>query len=254
VSSGVPSRRFVVGLAGTGLLPEERRLLGAAPPFGVLLFPRNLVEAEQTAALVSEVKALGDPSPLVFVDQEGGAVDRLGPLLGVPFPSPEACAARGAQDVHDAAYLMGRAARILGIDADFAPAVDLAQPGAGAKVLAGRCFGFHAEDVTLAGTVFPPRPRPCRGRLVPQHFPGLRPRDGRLAPGAAPHRRARRGPDGDRPGPVREALPRRRRGDGGARGLSRTPRRRGSGVSPPEGLLPAAREAGLFPGWSTPTT
>jgi len=49
---------------------------------------------------------------------------------------------------------MGRAARLLGFDVDFAPVLDLAQPGTGAVVLEGRCFGFHPEDVTLAGLVF----------------------------------------------------------------------------------------------------
>ena len=39
---------------------------------------------------------------------------------------------------------MGRAARLLGFDVDFAPVLDLAQPGTGAVVLEGRCFGFHA--------------------------------------------------------------------------------------------------------------
>ena len=49
---------------------------------------------------------------------------------------------------------MGRAGRLLGFDVDLAPVLDLGQPGTGAVVLEGRCFGFHAEDVVLSGMMF----------------------------------------------------------------------------------------------------
>src|SRR5205085_11020134 len=116
--------------------------------------PRSLESAEQTTVLTAELRALADPAPLVYVDQEGGPVDRLGPLLGIAFPSPSACAEKGTDRVHENAYLMGRCARLLGFDVDLAPVVDLAQPKTGAVILAGRSFGFHAEDVTLAALVF----------------------------------------------------------------------------------------------------
>src|SRR5690348_12853978 len=64
------------GFSGTGAhdapLDELRRLR----PGAILLFARNVVDAAQLRALVSDLReALGDP--LVAVDQEGGRVARI---------------------------------------------------------------------------------------------------------------------------------------------------------------------------------
>lgn len=165
--------RLVVGVAGTSLSGAERAFLAARRPFGVILFPENLASAEQAAALVAEIRAASDPAPLLLVDQEGGPVDRLGPLLGLAFPAPAALAEAGVDRVHECAYLMGRAARLLGFDVDLAPVLDLSQPGTGAVVLAGRSFGFHAEDVVLAGMVFLHGLARAGVASCLKHFPGL---------------------------------------------------------------------------------
>jgi beta-N-acetylhexosaminidase len=167
------SRRFVLGVEGPSLSEKERRLFTQAPPFGIVLFAQNLAGPEEAAALIREIRWLGAPPPLLFVDQEGGTVDRLGPLLGARFPSAASLAERGTDAVHENAYRMGRIARLLGFDVDFAPVVDLAQPGTGAVVLAGRCFGFHAEDVTLAAMVFLHGLARAGLASCLKHFPGL---------------------------------------------------------------------------------
>jgi len=166
--------RFVYGLEGPELLARERELFAVLPPLGFILFRRNLASAAPAAALIGELRRLGGGSPrLLFVDQEGGTVDRIGPLLGLKFPSAALLAAKGTDRVHEGAFLMGRAARLLGFDVDFAPVVDLAQPGTGAVVLEGRCFGFHAEDVTLAGTGFLHGLARAGVATCLKHFPGL---------------------------------------------------------------------------------
>ena len=168
-----PSRRLLAGLEGAALSSEERRLFTELPPFGFVLFERNLESAEDTAALIEELRALADPAPLLFVDQEGGPVDRLGPLLGVSFPSASRTSANGTDRVHENAYLMGRAARLLGFDVDLAPVVDLAQPGTGAVVLGERTFGFHAEDVALSALVFVHGLARAGLASCLKHFPGI---------------------------------------------------------------------------------
>jgi beta-N-acetylhexosaminidase len=167
------SRRFLAGLAGTSLTDEERRLYASLPPFGFLLFRWNLESAEQAAELIGELRSLANPAPLLYVDQEGGSVDRIGPVLGLRFPSAATCAAKGTDRVHENAYLMGRAARLLGFDVDLAPVVDLAQPGTGAVVLAGRSFGFHAEDVVVSALVFLHGLARAGVASCLKHFPGL---------------------------------------------------------------------------------
>lgn len=163
----------MLGLEGPELSGQERSLFGAQPPLGFILFRRNLSSPSQVVSLIEELRGLASPAPLLFVDQEGGTVDRIGPLLRVKFPSAAATAAAGTDRVHEGAFLMGRAARILGFDVDFAPVLDLAQPGTGAVVLAGRCFGFHPEDVTLAATVFLHGLARAGVTTCLKHFPGL---------------------------------------------------------------------------------
>jgi beta-N-acetylhexosaminidase len=87
------SSRFVVGLEGPSLTALERAAYSRNLPFGFLLLSRNLSSAVQAAELTAELRSLGKPEPLLFVDQEGGTVDRLGPLLGQPFASAAAAVA-----------------------------------------------------------------------------------------------------------------------------------------------------------------
>jgi len=165
--------RFVFGLAGPSLLDSERALLVALRPLGLFLSKQNIQTPAQSAALLEALRGLFSPPPLLFISQEGGSEDPLGPLLGTPCASPAACAAAGTDRVHESAYLMGRAGRLLGFDVDLAPVLDLGQPGTGAVILEGRCFGFHAEDVVLSGMMFlHGLARAGLGAGV-KHFPGL---------------------------------------------------------------------------------
>jgi beta-N-acetylhexosaminidase len=165
--------RFVFGLAGPSLSVEERLLLVALRPFGILLSKQNLPTPLQSASFLEALRGLFSPAPLLFVSQEGGSEDPIGPLLGTPCASAAACAAAGTDRVHENAYLMGRAARLLGFDVDLAPVLDLAQPGTGAVVLEGRCFGFHAEDVVLSGMMFLHGLARAGLATAVKHFPGL---------------------------------------------------------------------------------
>jgi len=171
-ASDSPSR-FVFGLAGPSLSAEESALLVALRPLGILLSKQNLQTSSQAASLLEALRGLYSPPPLLFVSQEGGTEDPVGPLLGTPCASAAACAAAGTDRVHENAYLMGRAARLLGFDADLAPVLDLAQPGTGAVILEGRSFGFHAEDVVLSGMMFLHGLARAGLATAVKHFPGL---------------------------------------------------------------------------------
>ncbi|MFY9550934.1 MAG: beta-N-acetylhexosaminidase, partial [Thermoanaerobaculia bacterium] len=89
MSSGL----FVVGVSGPELTGREREILAANPPFGVILFRRNLESVEQLRSLIADVRGLG--ARFLFLDQEGGPVDRLRELLA-PAPSFRRAAAAGA--------------------------------------------------------------------------------------------------------------------------------------------------------------
>jgi beta-N-acetylhexosaminidase len=164
----VSSRLFGVGVAGPALSGSEREILAAHPPFGVILFRRNIEGLEQLRGLTADVRSLG--ARYLFLDQEGGPVDRLGDLLA-PAPSFRRAAAGGA--ARRAGELAGASLALLDFDVDLAPVVDRGIPGAGAAVLGERVVSADpAEIIRAAGDFLDGlHARGVGGCL--KHFPGL---------------------------------------------------------------------------------
>jgi beta-N-acetylhexosaminidase len=159
---------FGVGIAGPSLSDSERAILRAHPPYGVILFRRNLQDVAQTRALIEELRAAG--ARFLLVDQEGGPVDRLSGILA-PSPSLQAAARGGA--ARWLGELAGAGLALLGFDVDLAPVVDRCSEGAGALVLGERCASEKPHEVLQAGRDFLEglHARGIGGCL--KHFPGL---------------------------------------------------------------------------------
>jgi len=164
----VSSRLFGVGVEGPTLTPREREILHAHPPFGVILFRRNIETVGQLADLIANLRDLG--ARYALVDQEGGPVDRLRDLLA---PAPSIARAARAGAARRAGELAGEALAGLGFDVDLAPVVDRAVAGAGGTVLGERSASpepgpiIDAAGAFLAGL----HARGIAGCL--KHFPGL---------------------------------------------------------------------------------
>jgi beta-N-acetylhexosaminidase len=161
---------LIVGIAGPRLAEEERRALRRHAPGGVILFGRNVESAEQLAALTAELRA-ARPGLLVYLDAEGGRVDRLRSILG-PSPSAESLAAEPPRRAARAGLGMGRALRALGFDVDFAPVADLDRGHAG-NALDGRCFGRTPRAVTARAGAFLRGLHAAGVGACLKHFPGL---------------------------------------------------------------------------------
>jgi beta-N-acetylhexosaminidase len=157
-----------VGLEGPVLSPREREILSKHPPFGVILFRRNLEGPALLAELAANLRALG--VRYLFVDQEGGPVDRLRDLLA---PAPSFARAARAGAARRAGELAGEALARLGFDVDLAPVVDRAVPGAGALVLGERSASEEPGRIITAASEFLAglHARGIAGCL--KHFPGL---------------------------------------------------------------------------------
>jgi beta-N-acetylhexosaminidase len=164
----VSSKLFGVGIGGPALTDSERTILAARPPWGVILFRRNIETVEQLGALSSSLKELGIGH--LFLDQEGGPVDRLRDLLA-PAPSFRRAAAAGV--ARRAGAVAGAALARLGFDVDLAPVVDLAVAGAGELVLGERSASDDPAVVTRAAGDFLDglHSQGVGGCL--KHFPGL---------------------------------------------------------------------------------
>ncbi|MFZ1086495.1 MAG: glycoside hydrolase family 3 N-terminal domain-containing protein [Terracidiphilus sp.] len=191
---------LVVGLSGTELTALERAWLKLVRPAGVILFRRNISDAQQTRSLLNESTALCEPHSFRSVDVEGGTVDRLRDALA-PMPSAQAVAsaARAAvprfqkRDLHttdeglsmgtpelghttglarEHGELIARAVKAFGFNTTLAPVLDLALP-VSASVLGTRAAGATAQEVIDYARGF-------LGGLAAQnvagcgkHFPGL---------------------------------------------------------------------------------
>lgn len=81
------SKAMILGLAGQRLLPDEAAFFRDEKPWGFILFARNIGDAEQVRDLIAELReCVGRPDAPVFVDQEGGRVQRLRPPLAPDYP------------------------------------------------------------------------------------------------------------------------------------------------------------------------
>ncbi|MGB8028834.1 MAG: beta-N-acetylhexosaminidase [Terracidiphilus sp.] len=167
---------LVVGLEGLELIALERAWLKLLRPSGIILFRRNIENAKQTRALLSEATQFCAPHCARFVDVEGGTVDRLRDAL-TPMAPVEAVARAARARGHSAiarehGELIARAVKAFGFNSPLAPVFDLGLP-ASQKVLGTRCAGATAAEVVAYA-------RPFLAGLAAQgaagcgkHFPGL---------------------------------------------------------------------------------
>jgi beta-N-acetylhexosaminidase len=162
------SRLFGVGLEGPELSRVEREILRRLPPRGVILFRRNLASLDGLERLVAELRAIGVAH--LYLDQEGGPVDRLRELVA-PSPSLERAARSGS--ARRAGEAAGAMLTALGFDVDLAPVVDRGLPDAGALVLGERCASSDPATIVRAAGDFLDglHSRGVGGCL--KHFPGL---------------------------------------------------------------------------------
>lgn len=151
----MPAHTFITGLSGLTVTPEEAALLRRTPPWGLILFKRNIRDRVQVINIIESFKALvGHENAPVLVDQEGGRVQRLGPPEWPAYPPGSAYGDLYARDAGaglTAARLGGRliAADLepLGITVDCLPLADVPVAAADA-VIGDRAYGTTVAQVT----------------------------------------------------------------------------------------------------------
>lgn len=149
---------MILGCAGKSLTPEEIRFYRDERPWGFILFARNVGETEQIRDLVASMRdAVGRTDAPVFIDQEGGRVQRLRPPLAPNYPAGGALGALWRNDREAgrrAAWLMARlhAFDLLrhGITADCLPVLDVPVEGA-SDVIGARAYGKEPGAVIELG-------------------------------------------------------------------------------------------------------
>lgn len=158
--TNVPLALFV-GVEGFELSTDEIAFLRDADPYGLFLFRRNIDTREQVRRLCAQIRdTLGRPDAPIFIDQEGGRVQRLNNGNFPNFRSLGSFGALARKDLELGKRALRLSTRAMGaimadltIDSGTTPVVDLARKGTH-DVIGERAFGDDpALVVTLAREV-----------------------------------------------------------------------------------------------------
>ena len=161
-----------VGFHGTTPSSEVLELLRRGVG-GVILFSRNLVDAEQVAELTGALKRAAGRPLLVSIDQEGGRVARLRAAHGFTELPPMRRLGEADDErlAFEAGALLGRELRAVGIDQDYAPVVDV-DTNPGNPVIGDRSLSREPERVGRLGAALARGLQSAGVAACAKHFPG----------------------------------------------------------------------------------
>jgi beta-N-acetylhexosaminidase len=140
----------IFGCEGPALGDAERAFFVETAPWGFILFARNVQTPDQLRRLTGDLRdAVGRDAP-IFVDQEGGRVQRLrAPYWREWLPPLDTVEAAGPQAplaMYLRARLIAAELHAVGIDGNCAPTVDIAGPLTH-PFLRNRCYGSDLDTV-----------------------------------------------------------------------------------------------------------
>ncbi|MFZ9937034.1 MAG: beta-N-acetylhexosaminidase [Luteolibacter sp.] len=138
---------LLLGINGPELTPDEAALFTKLQPAGYILFSRNIISAAQTRRLTDDLRGLHTDEPLVAIDQEGGRVTRTGAIASAAPSAPALAARADYRKIADAAALTGELLRLLGINLNLAPVLDLDHFPETRNALTGRSWGRDPQRV-----------------------------------------------------------------------------------------------------------
>jgi beta-N-acetylhexosaminidase len=145
----------IYAVEGLVLTPDEKAFLRDAEPWAFTIFGRNIEGPRQLARLCGSLRDAVGRDCLIFIDQEGGRVQRLKPPTWRQAPPAGSFGALWDREPELALEavrlnhaLIAAELRAVGVDADYAPCCDIAVDGADA-VIGDRAF--HAEPDAVAG-------------------------------------------------------------------------------------------------------
>lgn len=162
----------MVGFEGPEVTPDLRAWMKEYRPGGVILFSRNLIDAEQIARLTNQLQEIaGDPPLLLAIDQEGGRVSRL-PSGFTIFPPAATVARSGSTELaYQAAAVTAKELRAVGINMNMAPVLDV-QTNPSNPIIGDRAFGSDPDNVSRMGAATVAGLHDHLVLACGKHFPG----------------------------------------------------------------------------------
>ncbi len=170
---------IILSCFGYELTSNEKKFFKNINPFGFVLFKRNFKNKEQIKQLIQNLKkATLNPDLLIFIDQEGGRVQRLDNREFTKFPTQMTFGSIYTKDkkmalelAYKSAFLMGEQLKEICVDVNFSPVCDLFFDNAH-KVIGDRSFGSDPELVLNLSNSFCKALKDSGIIPVPKHFPG----------------------------------------------------------------------------------
>lgn len=165
---------LIVGISGTSLSDDDKRLLEAIRPVGILLLARNFLHGrcyqewiEQLSALLGDIKRFSGRSKMFFtLDHEGGNVIRTpSPITRFPY----------AYLLRERAYEVARATArellSLGINVSWAPVADV-HSNPSNPIIGYRAFSSNPHEVATFAQAYAQGLAEAGVIGCAKHFPG----------------------------------------------------------------------------------
>ena len=158
----------------TELNDQIREMVAREHFGGVLLYGENFTDPEQTLRLISDLQTTnrngGGLPQLIFVDQEGGSVNRI-PYSTVGVGNMALGASGDPENARKMAAIHGEEIGLLGIHTDFAPVVDVNNNAAN-PVIGIRSFSDDPQTVAQYGCAYLAGLHDAGIIAALKHFPG----------------------------------------------------------------------------------
>jgi beta-glucosidase-like glycosyl hydrolase len=147
---------FIFGISGLFLSDEEKAFLKFSSPYGVILFTRNLESREQIKKLNQEIHSIV-PGIKIFIDQEGGRVQRIKPPIGIKKYQAQKYfgdlykedRAKSIEELEVNYLCLSAELKDLGFNVTCAPVCDLYHSSADHSIIGDRSFSDNAEVISL---------------------------------------------------------------------------------------------------------
>jgi len=143
----------IYGLQGPKLTTAEKTFFRDARPWGFILFARNIETPAQVRSLTYSLREVVGRNCLIFIDQEGGRVQRLKPPHWHNYPSLGQVTSQyhlKPRKIRRAVFLHHRLIaadlRAIGITANCSPVLDIPVKDAD-PIISDRALGTTASDV-----------------------------------------------------------------------------------------------------------
>ncbi|HBI27489.1 MAG TPA: beta-N-acetylhexosaminidase, partial [Peptococcaceae bacterium] len=164
----------IVGIEGEQISDSERQMIKENHVGGIILFKRNIQNANQMLSLINELKKTNSPNKIplfLSIDEEGGIVTRMPDEIN-KLP---ASAKVGEKNDSDLAFqigeVLGQELNSFGLNMNFAPVLDI-NSNPNNPVIGERAFGTTPEIVSKLGIQTIKGIQSQNVISVVKHFPG----------------------------------------------------------------------------------